>query len=271
VRVLGSITWAFGRNSVLHEVGMHSRRLIALVALTAACREDSAADRSTDRGAAVRAASTAGQVSAATLAVFVYDTTPGTTYVAEIWDTDSAAQDAVLAHARAAPPGAEPPRGTLVLRAYNGQRVVRVTRWDTVNVAAVYASAARGLAPKARYVEELEVRSVGAKPDQPLAFDSTMAAQFSQFTMRRKAPVDTLQAMAAGMSGGMVQAEPSLRLISTLTARDSSVVAFLGVWTSPTGFDIFAERKTFSAKPYWEPYAGNEHHMMAVVTASTRP
>jgi hypothetical protein len=157
-----------------------------------------------------------------------------------------------------------------VLRAYNGQRVVRVTRWDATNVAAAYATAARGLA-KARYVEELEVRSVGAKPDQPLAFDSTMAAQFSQFTMRRKAPVDTLQAMAAGMAGGMVQAEPSLRLISTLTARDSSVVAFLGVWTSPKGFDIFAERETFSAKPYWEPYAGNEHHMMAVVAASTRP
>ena len=164
----------------------------------------------------------------------------------------------------------------LVLRAYNGRRVVRLTRWDAGDAAAAYRRAARALAapagvPAPRYVEELRVRSVGRKPDQPLAFDTATAAQFSQFTMRRKAPVDTLQAMAAGMSGGMVQAEPTLRLISTLTARDSSVVAFLGAWTSPKGFDVFAERKTFSAKPYWEPYAGNEHHMMQVAAASTRP
>jgi hypothetical protein len=77
--------------------------------------------------------------------------------------------------------------------------------------------------------------------------------------------------MAAGMSGGRVQAESTLKLISTLTTRDSSVVAFLGVWDSPKGFDVVAERKTFSAKPYWEPYAGNEHHMMAVAAAATRP
>ncbi len=202
---------------------------------------------------------------------FVYDTTPGARYVAEVWDTDTADHDATLAHALAATVGAAVSRGVLVLRAYNRQRVVRVTRWDSDTGVVAYAQDARRVGPRARYVEVLHVRSTGRKTGQPLAFDTTMAAQFSQFTLRRTTAVDTLQAMAAGMSSGMVQAEPTLRLISTLTAADSSVVAFLGVWDSPEGFEIFAERKTFSAKPYWEPYAGNEHHMMAVAAAYTRP
>jgi hypothetical protein len=247
---------------------------VALPALCGAAACGGGADR--DRAPAGGGTEAAGGSAdpAATAApvrpVFVYDTAPATAYVAEVWDTDSAGQDAALAHARGTPPGAAP-RGMLVLRAYNGQRVVRLTRWDAADGAAAYVRAARGLTPAARYVEELRVRSVGRKPDQTLALDSATAVQFSQFVMRRKPPVDTLQAMAAGMSGGMVQAEPTLRLISTLTARDSSVVAFLGVWESPKGFDVFAERKTFSAKPYWDPYAVNEHHMMAVAAASTRP
>jgi hypothetical protein len=63
--------------------------------------------------------------------------------------------------------------------------------------------------------------------------------------------------MAAGMSGGMVRAGPTLRLIPTPTARDSRVEAFLGVRDSPKGFAIVAERRTLSAKPYWNPYATN--------------
>jgi hypothetical protein len=249
---------------------MSGRSFLAAAVLMAVCAGCSASERP-DTGTASASADATGQDVAAVPPAFVYDTTPGATYVAEIWDTDTASLDATVAHARAVPAGTQPPRGTLVLRAYNAERVVRVTRWDGADVAGAYAAAVRQLTPSARYVEELRVRSVGRKPDQPLVFDTSMAVQFSQFTMRRQTPIDTLQSMAAGMAGGMVQAEPTLRLISTLTARDSGVVAFLGTWTSPTGFEIFAERKTFSAKPYWEPYAGNEHHMMAVVAAGTRP
>ncbi len=285
-----------------------------VMALAAACGEPSRAADSTTAGAAPaasaatstapepapggapaaasRAASSVATPTATpaapTAARFVYDTAPGAAYVAEIWVTDSASQVVALARAREALPSgarsgapagaaaAATPRGVLVARAYNGERVVRITRWDGPDGASAYAQAARAPTPRAglptpRTVEVLRVRSVARKPGQPLAVDSTTPLQFSQFLMRRRAPVDTLQAMAAGMSGGMVQAEPTLKLISTLTAPDSSVVAFLGAWDSPKGFDVFAERKTFSAKPYWDPYARNEHHMMHVVAASTRP
>ena len=237
-----------------------------LVGAVAACGESKNSRPASERTPASAVSDTTAGASAR--AVFVYDT--ASTYIAEIWDTDSSAQAAAVTHARRAPPGSQSPRAVVVLRAYNGQRVVRLTRWDTPEAAAAYAAVANTGVPAARYVEELRVRSLGRKAGQPLVLDTSMAAQFSQFTMRRKAPVDTLQAMAAGMAGGMVQAEPTLKLISTLTARDSSVVAFVGVWDNPKGFEVFAERKTFTAKPYWEPFAGNEHHMMAVVAASTR-
>jgi hypothetical protein len=199
---------------------------------------------------------------AAQVEPFQYDTASTVRYIAEIWNTDSASQPAALAIASAPISGRNTAGGLLVLRAYNGQRVVRVTQWPS----AVAENVASGLrAMGGRRVEVLRVQSLARKPAESLDFDSSAFVQFSQFLMRRKPPVDTLQRMAAGMSGGMVVAESTLTLISTLVATDSSTVTFLGKWTGPKGFEIFSERATFSAKPYWDPFADNEHHMFVVV------
>lgn len=160
-------------------------------------------------------------------------------------------------------------RALLLLESFDGPRVVRFTRWDDERSAARYAEAARAATPTPRYATELEWRSLGRKPEQSLTFGDSSAVQFSQFVMYRTSAVDTLQGLAAGMSGGMVAGELTMRLISTLTARDSSAVVFLGTWDSPVGFKIFEQRGTFGAEPYWEPFAANEHHMMRVLEAWT--
>ncbi len=206
----------------------------------------------------------------ALLRSFEYDTAAATSYVAEIWDTDEAGHAAVVEGAGGDGPEPTGARGGLVLDANHGGRVVRLTRWDDSEGAVGYARAAREEEPAPRFVHELRLRSIGHEPDQPLVFEASSFAQYSQFVMRRREAVDTLQALAAGMSGGMVLGEPTMQLISTLTSADSSVVAFLGIWDNPDGFELFAEQNTFGEEPYWAPYAENEHDMMSVVSAWTR-
>jgi hypothetical protein len=58
-----------------------------------------------------------------------------------------------------------------------------------------------------------------------------------------------------------VNSQPTLFLTRELHSVGNESIALLAVWKDRAGFDVFTKNKTFGDKPYWEPYALNEHWM----------
>ncbi|WKN41745.1 hypothetical protein [Tunicatimonas pelagia] len=192
------------------------------------------------------------------------DTTINQLYVFEVWDTDATTVDSTLS-ASTAVINKPDLASRMVLKARNEGRVVQITTWNSEAAAEEYATDAM---PDDSYkILTSKVVNHGSKDAKLAALDTTSSVQYSEFLMKRKSAVDTLSTIAKGMTTAMVRSEPTLDFIMTLNSTDSSTISLFGIWNTEEGFEVFSENNTFGDRPYWEPYADNEHHMFEVVVA----
>lgn len=203
----------------------------------------------------------------ATAGVFVIDTTKGARYVLEVYHTNPARMPGLLSSLPVL--DQEDLQAQLLIKARDSTEVVQITRWTTGAAADQYMTQHQ---PRKDYrILSSTLQNYGAKPEQPFVVDSTASVQYSEFLMKRPSALDTLSPIAVGMTSAMVQSQPTLDFIMTLNSTDQSTISLIGLWNTKEGYEIFAQNNTFGDKPYWEPYAENEHHMFDVVRALTYP
>lgn len=101
----------------------------------------------------------------------------------------------------------------------------------------------------------------GAQPDriQPGDF-----VQWSEFLLREASGLDPLANLVEVMTSAMVQGQPTLRLTREWVSFDGRSIALLAAWTNMEGFEELHKSGKFRNKPYWKPYAENEHWMCEV-------
>ncbi|WKN44824.1 hypothetical protein [Tunicatimonas pelagia] len=191
------------------------------------------------------------------------DTTLGQSYTIEVWYTDPAEIDTVLAGLR--PLANRDLESQLVLRARGDEQVVQITDWASESAARTYTA---DKATNEQYkILRSELMSHAARDFEQLAIDTGSSVQYSEFLMKRASALDTLSNIARAMTTGMARSEPTLDFIMTLNSTDSSTISLFGLWNTEAGFEIFSENNTFGDQPYWGPYAENDHHMFDVVRA----
>jgi hypothetical protein len=182
----------------------------------------------------------------------------GGAYTASVWRTDKATHNDSLSKAKSQPV----PNGTTVaiLDCYigDGTAVVRLTHWPTQDKA---SSAAKINPSGAKRTLAFVPTSSHSKPGSPTQISNGMFVQWSEFLLKSPDSKIPLSNIINPMTNGMVISQPTLVLTRELHSLGNESIALLAVWKDRAGFDIFAKNKTFGDKPYWEPYAVNEHWM----------
>lgn len=200
-----------------------------------------------------------------TSAAVPIDTTLNTLYVIEVQNTDK--QNRNVALLGFGPIVDSSLNSQVVLRARDSVQIVQITTWK--NEAAARQYAAKKMADNKSKVRMSRVVSHGAKQQKLFLLDNSSSVQYSEFLMKRKSALETLSSIAKAMTVAMAKTQPTLDFITTLNSTDSTTISLLGIWNTQDGFEIFSKSKTFGDKPYWTPYADNDHHMFDVMIANT--
>jgi hypothetical protein len=196
---------------------------------------------------------------------FVLDGTTKQPHTIEVWYTDGQ-PDAVLGTLDQLMDTSY--TGQLVLKARDGQEIVRLTSWANEPAAQRYVAAH----PKSGNYKCVMayLASYGTKEAANWVVTPTSSVQYSEFVMLRKSALDTLSGLVKAMTSAMAGSQPTLDYISTFNSTDSTAISLIGIWNTKEGFEVFEKQKTWGEKPYWEPYATNDHHMFDVLAATAK-
>ncbi|MCU0448525.1 MAG: hypothetical protein MUC97_01610 [Bernardetiaceae bacterium] len=198
--------------------------------------------------------------------IFNLNTELKSNYVVEVWYTNLSNQDSIANELKTIDDTLN--ISQLVIKSRDLAEVVQITQWKDDEATDIYF---KSKIPNKTYkAVKANLVSFGSKGNKSWDIGPSSSIQYSEFIMLRKNAIDTLSNMVKSMTSAMANAQATLDFITTFHSDDSTIISLLGIWNTKEGFEIFAKQNTWGEKPYWEPYAKNDHHMFDVVISASK-